>query len=70
MYDQKTPVKMPTDFEAVGKPNVMLTLSGFNNDNSMAMNQLSTMQADEFVDTAERLASDKEATKLYEKVFD
>jgi hypothetical protein len=61
---------MPTDFEAVGKPNVMLTLSGFNNDNSMAMNQLSTMQADEFVETAERLASDKEATKLYEKVFD
>lgn len=43
VYDQRTPCNVPMDFEAVGKPNMMVSLAGRDCDNTLVMNQLSHM---------------------------
>jgi hypothetical protein len=57
-------------FTAVGKPNLMVSLAGLNPDSLLTMNQVSAMQADELVETTERLVSDKQASRQYTKTFD
>ena len=61
---------MPTEFEAVGKPNIMVTLAGHDDDRTLVMNQLSNMQADEFINASEQTGYDAAALKSYSKMLD
>lgn len=58
------------DFEAVGKPNQLMSFSGVDHDNTFVMNQLANMSPEEFVETAEQLASGQGAASNYRKIFD
>ena len=46
-----------------------MSFTGYENDNSFVMNQLSNMSPEEFVETAEHLMDDRNADFDYRKIF-
>lgn len=69
IYDQRTANKIPMVLETVGKPNMLVSVSGIDG-NAFAMGTLACMTPDEFVDAAERLSGDAEGGRAYQKIFE
>lgn len=68
IYDQQTKSKIPMDFEAVGKPNVLVSFSGIH-DNHYLTGSLNNMTIEEFVQTADYLGDNPKSGNAYHKIY-
>ena len=69
VYDLITKPKLQTDFQQVGKPNVLMSFSGIQN-NEYVMTQLNNMSVEEFIEIAEYLGDNPKSQDAYRRIFE